>query len=95
MCRLILAAALAAASASFAFAPAFADGAFSDDPGVNDLGVDIGGVNLTPSGVHAYLAAQSPEMRRELVNACNTYLTHPAGAGEATLAFCGDIGGKA
>lgn len=95
MRRLILAAALAAASASFAFAPAFADGASPDDPGVNDLGVDIAGVNLTPSGVHAYMASQTPDARRAIEGACQTYSAHQTADSPQTLAFCADIGGKA
>ncbi len=100
MRRLILAAALAAASASFAFAPAaFADndpsltyGTGPDAAGVDDLGVDISGVNLSPAAVHAFLAQQSPEVRRQIENACGLYSTHPASAGEQTLAFCADAG---
>jgi hypothetical protein len=70
MRRLILAAALAAASLSFA--PAFADdngatyGTGPDNPGVDDLGIDISGVNLSPSGVHAFLASQTPEVRERV-----------------------------
>lgn len=96
MRRLILAAALAAASLSFA--PAFADvsapatGSAPDAAGVDDLGVDISGVNLSPSGVHAFLASQPSEVRRQIENACSTFTMHPGGAGEQTLAFCADIG---
>ncbi len=100
MRRLILAAALAAASASFAFAPvAFADndpsltyGTAPDAPGVDELGVNLTGVDLSPSGVHAFLASQNPQVRRQIENSCNLYSTHPAGADEQTLAFCADVG---
>jgi hypothetical protein len=100
MRRLILAAALAAASASFAFAPvAFADntpyltfGTGPDAAGVDDLGVDISGVTLSPMAVHNFLTSQAPEVRRQIENACGVYTAHPSGAGEKTLAFCADIG---
>jgi hypothetical protein len=95
MRRLILAAALAAASASFAFAPAYATGALSDDPGVNDLGVDIYGVQLTPAGVHAYMASQTPDTQRAIEGACQTYTAHQTADSPETQAFCADLGHKA
>jgi hypothetical protein len=101
MRRIILAAALAAASVSYALAPAaFAEtadpsatfGTGPDPAGVDELGVNITGVNLTPSGVQAFFAQQSPETQREIMNACHTYDTHPTGAGEQTLSFCANLG---
>ena len=99
MRRLILAAALAAASVSFALAPAFADdtdttpatvGSSPDSAGVDDLGIDISGVMLTPSGVHAFISQLAPETRRAVEDACTTDMRYPQGIGEATLAFCAD-----
>jgi hypothetical protein len=96
MRRLILAAALAATSASFAMAPAMATvvqppiiGSTSPDAaGVDDLGLDISGVTLTPAGVHGFIASLPAETRRGVEAACSMYDQHPAGAGEQTLAFC-------
>jgi hypothetical protein len=90
MRRLILAAALAAASMSYALAPA----AYAEDPplGVESLGIDLSGVNISPAGVHTYLAQQTPAERRALEDACQNYNAHPAGVDEATLAFCADVG---
>ncbi|HVY19271.1 MAG TPA: hypothetical protein VHA70_04205 [Bauldia sp.] len=96
MRRLILAAALAAASMSYALAPAaYAEAVGNneaDAAGVDTLGIDLTGVNISPAGVHAYMAQQSPRERRVIENACSTYDTHPTMAGEETLAFCADLG---
>lgn len=96
MRRLILAAALAAASASFAIAPAMAtigpdtSNTSPNAAGVDDLGLDISGVTLTTSAVHGFLSSLTPETRRGVEAACSMYDQHPAGAGEQTLAFCAD-----
>ncbi len=88
MRRLIMAAALAAASMSFALAPAFAN----NNPGVDDLGVDISSVTLTPTGVHSFLSSLAPDARRAVETACVNYTKNgaSAGVGEQTLAFCSD-----
>jgi hypothetical protein len=52
-------------------------------------------VNLTPSGVHAYMASQTPDARRAIEGACQTYSAHQTADSPQTLAFCADIGGKA
>lgn len=100
MRRLILAAAIAAASASFALAPAFADdtdttppasvGSSPDSAGVDDLGIDISGVTLTPAGVHGFISQLAPATRHAVEDACSTDMRYPQGVGEATLAFCAD-----
>jgi hypothetical protein len=96
MRRLILAAALAAASMSYVLAPAaYAEAVGNneaDDAGVDTLGIDLTGVNISPAGVHAYMLKQSADERRTIENACRTYDTHPTGAGAITLAFCSDLG---
>jgi hypothetical protein len=96
MRRLILAAALAAASMSYALAPAaYAEAVGNneaDDAGVDTLGIDLTGVNISPAGVHAYMQQQTPQERRVIENACQTFDTHPTGAGAITLAFCSDLG---
>jgi len=89
MRRLILAAALAAASASFALAPAMAN-TNPNPAGVDDLGIDISSVTLTPAAVHGFLSSLAPEARRGVLAVCATFDRQPAGAGEQTLAFCAD-----
>jgi hypothetical protein len=58
--------------------------------GVDDLGIDISGVKLTPASVQGFLASLSPEVRHDVQAACAMYDHTPAGAGEQTLAFCAD-----
>ncbi len=87
---MILAAALAAASLSFAVAPALA----SNSPalGTTDLGVNISSVQLTPAGVHGFLSTLDPQTRQDVEAACGTYQRYPDSADSIqTLTFCGDI----
>jgi hypothetical protein len=96
MRRLIMAAALAAAASSFALAPVMADNApvvtstSPDAAGVDDLGIDISSVTLTPTGVHAFISSLAPDARRGVEAACSNYARNSAGVGEQTLAFCAD-----
>jgi hypothetical protein len=90
MRRIIVAAALAAASLSFAVAPALASN--PPDPGTTDLGVDISNVRLTPAGVHAFLAGLDAPTRQAVEAACGTYQRYPDSADSIqTLDFCGDV----
>jgi len=90
MRRTIIAAALAAASLSFAFVPAMASN--PPDPGTTDLGVDISSVQLTPAGVHGFLSNLDPQTRQDVEAACGTYQRYPDSADSVqTLTFCGDI----
>jgi hypothetical protein len=89
MRRLTIAAAL---SASFLLAPALAFAAANDpNPvGVDDLGVDISGVALTPTSVHQFISSLSAEDRKSVEDACAFRDKYPTGANEQTLAFCAD-----
>ena len=88
MRRLILAAAVAAATASAGFAPAFADTTYSTDPGVNTIGVDISGVVLNHAGVAKFLASLTPDGRKAVESACQTYSRPANGADVQTQMFC-------
>jgi hypothetical protein len=95
MRRLIIAAALAAAASSFAFAPVMADDVLAptsspNAAGIDDLGIDISSVTLTPAGVHAFISSLAPDAQRGVVAACSNYDRNSAGVGEQTLAFCAD-----
>ncbi len=73
MRRFVLAAALAAATASLALTPAFADSTYNADPGARTLGVDISGVVLDSSGVQNFMSALAPDARKAVESACATY----------------------
>lgn len=91
MRRLILAAALAAATSSLALVPAMAN-INNDNAGVDDLGVDISSVVLTPASVHAFVNGLAPEVRHDVQAACANYNKNPAGMDVQTLSFCADLG---
>jgi len=93
MRRFILAAAVAAATASAAFSPAFADSAYNANPGVNTIGVDVSGITLNHEGVSQYLSSLSPEARKAVESACQTYSApvNQAALDVQTQLFCAEV----
>jgi hypothetical protein len=94
-------AALAVASLSLAFSPAFAahDGSPSDPNGqartshqgrvATDLGVNITLAGNTPAEVQRFLAALAPDTRRMVLAGCRHYLMEPEQTKwAATIPFC-------
>jgi hypothetical protein len=78
----IVAAALAAASLSVAFSPAFATTTRTE------LGVDITDAGNTHAQVQKFLAALHPDTRRAVIEGCKHYLSEPADVQETTISFC-------
>jgi hypothetical protein len=97
MRRLILAAALAAASVSLILSPASAASMASatgertdnfSNAGVDTLGVDVSSVPATRDAVHKFLSSLAPDARRAVEAACAYDTRQPAGIDSQTIAFC-------
>ena len=91
MRRIVLAAALAAASLSFGLSPASATVTNPPDAGAS-LGVDIAGLPLDAADVHNFLSSLDPQTRAGVEGACVTYQRFPDEADSVqTLCFCDEI----
>lgn len=96
----LIATALAAATLSFAFSPAFAflapppppvDTASPSDSSrgpTMDLGVDISQAGGTPASVKAYVASLALDTQASMKGGCQTVIRYPAGYQPETLMFC-------
>jgi|EndMetStandDraft_8_1072994.scaffolds.fasta_scaffold173410_2 hypothetical protein len=85
----ILAAALAVASLSSSFAPAFAAEAGTSSPIRSELGVDISDAGNTHAEVRRFLASLEPETRRAVIEGCRHFLKEPVTAEQSTtIPFC-------
>jgi hypothetical protein len=89
MRRLFMAAALAAAPIAFAFSPALAL-TDTNNPGIDDLGVDISSVPFTRAGVQDFLSTLAPETRHSVEAACDNYVRNGESIGldVQTITFC-------
>jgi hypothetical protein len=82
----IVAAALAAASLSFAFSPAFAA---SNAELRSELGIDITDAGNTHAQVQRFLASLEPDARRAVLDGCRHFLAEPIQAHQSTtIPFC-------
>jgi hypothetical protein len=82
----LVAAALAVASLSSAFSPAFAG---SDSTLRSELGIDITEAGNTHAEVQRFLASLEPETRRAVIDGCRHYLQEPVTARQdTTIPFC-------
>jgi hypothetical protein len=82
----LVAAALAVASLSSAFSPAFAG---SDSELRSELGINITDAGNNHAEVQRFLAKLEPDTRRAVLEGCRHYMQHPVTAHQSTtIPFC-------